>query len=156
DIIAEDLDTHGAMFIPVVLGSDKTTVSIAMGQTEYYPLYASLRNVSNSICRAHKNAATIIGFLAIPKTDREYTDNNHFRKFWRQLFHLSLATILEPLKPGMSKPEVVLCPDGHYHWAIYTIGPYIADYPEQVLLACVVQDWCPQYVLSYRPITMTL
>ncbi|KAF8808511.1 hypothetical protein BYT27DRAFT_7222876 [Phlegmacium glaucopus] len=48
------------------------------------------------------------------------------------------------LKPGMSKPEVVLCPDGHYRRAVYAIGPYIADYPEQVLLACVVQDWCPR------------
>ncbi|KAF8803207.1 hypothetical protein BYT27DRAFT_7226079 [Phlegmacium glaucopus] len=144
DIIAEDPDTHGAMFVPVVLGSDKTTVSIATGQTEYYPLYASLGNVSNSIRHAHKNAVTIIGFLAIPKMDQEYADNNHFQKFRRQLFHSSLAAILEPLKPGMSKPEVVLCPDGHYRRAIYAIGPYIADYPEQVLLACVVQDWCPR------------
>lgn len=78
--------------------------------------------------------------------DREYANNDHFRKFCRQLFHSSLAAILEPLKLGMSKPEVVLCPDGHYRRAIYAIGPYIADYPEQVLLACVVQDWCPRFV----------
>ncbi|KAF8798474.1 hypothetical protein BYT27DRAFT_7122845, partial [Phlegmacium glaucopus] len=68
DVIAEDPDTHRAMFIPIVLGSDKTTVSVATGQTEYYPLYASLGNVSNTVRRAHKNAVTIIGFLAIPKS----------------------------------------------------------------------------------------
>ena len=44
----------------------------------------------------------------------------------------------------MEKPEVVHCPDGHYRRAIYGIGPYIADYPEQVLLACIVQNWCGQ------------
>jgi Plavaka transposase len=33
--------------------------------------------------------------------------------------------------------------------AIYGLGPYIADYPEQVLLANIVQDWCPRYVLFY-------
>lgn len=152
------------MLVPVILGSDKTTVSVATGHTEYYPLYASNGNVYNNVRRAHKNAVTLIGFLAIPKSmflfsnclnnvitflpvaDREYADDDGFRKFRRQLFHSSLAAILEPLKPGMSKPEVVLCPDGHYRRAIYTLGPYIADYPEQVILACVVQDWCPRYV----------
>jgi hypothetical protein len=29
---------------------------------------------------------------------------------------------------------------------IYGLGPYIADYPEQALLACIVQNWCPKYV----------
>jgi hypothetical protein len=24
------------------------------------------------------------------------------------------------------------------------LGPYIADYPEQTLLTCVVQGWCPR------------
>ncbi|KAF7348718.1 hypothetical protein MVEN_01390700 [Mycena venus] len=31
---------------------------------------------------------------------------------------------------------------------IYGLGPYIADYPEQVLLACVVQGWCPRCTAS--------
>ncbi len=39
-------------------------------------------------------------------------------------------------------------PDGHYHHVIYDLGPYIADYPEQVLLAGIVQGWCAKYVLS--------
>ena len=29
---------------------------------------------------------------------------------------------------------------------VWGIGPYITDYPEQVLLACVVQGWCPKCV----------
>ena len=56
------------MFAPVVLGSDKTTVSVATGQNEFYPLYASLGNVQNHVRRAHRNAVTVIGFLAIPKS----------------------------------------------------------------------------------------
>ena len=42
----------------------------------------------------------------------------------------------------MTKPDIVKCPDGHYRRAIYTLGPYIADYPEQVLVAAVVSGWC--------------
>ena len=46
----------------------------------------------------------------------------------------------------MSTPEVVRCPDGHFRRAIWGIGPYVADYPEQVLVANIVQGWCPVYV----------
>ncbi|KAG6805378.1 hypothetical protein H0H92_015652 [Tricholoma furcatifolium] len=42
----------------------------------------------------------------------------------------------------MTTPEVVRFGDGYYRRVIYGIGPYIADYPEQVLLACIVQGWC--------------
>ena len=58
--------THGAMFIPVILGSDKTTVSVATGQNEYYPLYISIGNVHNPVRRAHRNAVQVLAFLAIP------------------------------------------------------------------------------------------
>ena len=53
--------------------------------------------------------------------------------------------MFEPLKSGMETPELVKCPDGHFYHAIYGLGPYIADYPEQVWLACIVQGWCPKY-----------
>jgi hypothetical protein len=35
----EDASTNGAMFVPVVVGSDKTTVSVATGHQEYHPVY---------------------------------------------------------------------------------------------------------------------
>lgn len=74
--------------------------------------------------------------------DKKYEKDAKFRHFRRQLFHSSLAKLLESLAPGMSTPEIVRCPDSHYRRAIYGLGPYIADYPEQSLLACTVQGWC--------------
>ncbi|GBE78451.1 hypothetical protein SCP_0113400 [Sparassis crispa] len=144
DIISADPNTHGAAFVPIVLGSDKTTVSVATGQNEYYPLYMGIGNTHNYVRRAHRNAIVLIGFLAIPKTDRKYADDVKFRKFRRQLFHSSLSRILQSLKPGMTTPEVTRCADGHFRRIIYGLGPYIADYPEQALLACIVQGWCPK------------
>lgn len=158
----KDADTHSAMFVPVVLGSDKTMVSVAMGHTEYYPLYISLRNIHNNICHAHCNAVTILAFLAIPKSlsvlcysgfhsiltcmniaDEAHQNDPVFCHFHHQLFHSSIAAMLDSLKPHMTKPVVTLCPDGHFHHIIYGLGPYITDYPKQVLLTCVVQVWCP-------------
>ncbi|KAG2049660.1 hypothetical protein BDR06DRAFT_984262 [Suillus hirtellus] len=108
DKIAKDPSTLRSTFVPVILGSDKTTVSVGMGNNKYYPLYASIGNIHNNVRRAHCNGVAVIGFLAMPKI-------MHFR-------------------------------NGHYWCIIYGLGPYIADYEEQVLLACIVRNWCPKYV----------
>jgi Plavaka transposase len=76
--------------------------------------------------------------------DHEYQNDANFRKFRCQLLHSSLAKILESLKPFMTEPEIVRCADGYFRRVIYGLGPYIADYPEQALLACIVQGWCPR------------
>ncbi|KIK20961.1 hypothetical protein PISMIDRAFT_12594 [Pisolithus microcarpus 441] len=149
DIIAQDQDCLGSTFVPIILGSDKTTVSVATGQNDYYPLYLSIRNVHNNICRAHHNGVVLIAFLAMPKTTRQYASKDKFHRFWHQLFHSSLGHILKTLKPGMAKPEVTPFRDGHYRHIIYGLGPYIADYEEQALLTCIVRNWCPR-CLAYR------
>ena len=70
DAISESMGSNaqGTSFVPVILGSDKTTVSVATGQNEYYPLYLSIGNVRNSVRRAHRNAVAVIAFLEIPKS----------------------------------------------------------------------------------------
>jgi len=77
---------------------------------------------------------------------KQHASDVRFRKFRRQLFHCSLSKILETLRPAMTKPEVARFGDGHFRRVIYGLGPYIADYEEQVLLACIVRGWCPRYV----------
>ena len=47
----------------------------------------------------------------------------------------------------MTTPEILRCFDGYFQRIIYSLGPYIADYPEQALLACIVQGWCARYVV---------
>ena len=46
----------------------------------------------------------------------------------------------------MMEPKVLRYGDGHYQRTIYGLGPYIANYPEQVLLSCIIQDWCALWV----------
>jgi hypothetical protein len=109
--------------------------------------------------RAHRNGVTLLAFLAIPKSeyfnsltvyfltlqslaDREHHDTDEFRGFRRHLFHDSLTHILMSLKSVMEAFVVLRCADGHYRRVIFGLGPYIGDYPEQVLVSCVVQGWC--------------
>ena len=60
--------------------------------------------------------------------------------------HAALSAIYNSLRPGMTIPEIIQCADGHFQRVIYALGPYIANYPEQVLLACIVYGWCAKYV----------
>ncbi|KAG2050282.1 hypothetical protein BDR06DRAFT_984068 [Suillus hirtellus] len=102
DLIAQNEANHGSTFMPLIIGSDKTTVSVATGHTEYHPLY------------------------------------------------ISLAKIFEAIKPYMNTPDVAQFPDGHFRRVIYGLGPYIADYLEQVLLSGVVQGWCLKCLADQR------
>lgn len=165
-IAQENAANAGCMFAPCALGADKTTVSVGTGSNEFYPLYFVMGNLTNEARRAHRNGVLPLAFLAIPKgtisflrlsiacstflAARQYDNDAQFRTFRRQLYHASISAIMQPLKASMSTPEVVLCPDGHYRRAIFGMGPFIADYPEQALLACIVQGWCPKCVWAFR------
>uniref|UniRef100_A0A0W0FJN9 C2H2-type domain-containing protein n=1 Tax=Moniliophthora roreri TaxID=221103 RepID=A0A0W0FJN9_MONRR len=125
-IIQDHPDTEGAMLCAAITGSDKTTVSVATG------------------------GVSLFMFLAIPKTNREHQDSVEFWRFQRHVFHQSLTHAFESLRPFMTKPDIVKLADGYYRRVIYSLGPYIGDYPEQVLLTCIVQGWCPQCTAHYK------
>ncbi|KAG1871682.1 hypothetical protein F4604DRAFT_1926063 [Suillus subluteus] len=100
DLIATDPGTHRSTFVPVVLGSDKTMVSVTTGNNEYYPLYASIGNVHNNVRCAHREALAIVGFLTIPKS--KYLTNTTPPQL---LFEL----------PGMSPSTNTWPPWGSHH-----------------------------------------
>lgn len=68
EVLAQDPANVDSTFCPVILGSDKTTVSVATGQNEYYPLYLSNGLVCNAGRRAQRNAVSLVAFLSVPKS----------------------------------------------------------------------------------------
>jgi Plavaka transposase len=153
--------------VPLIIGSNKTVVSVTTGQTEYHPLYLSIGNIHNSVRRAHRNSVVLIGFLSIPKcrcllfslqhcimtficlATKEHNNNVKYRNFRRQLFQCSLAKIFESVKPFMETFDVTCFLDGHFRQTVHSLGPYIADYPEQLILSGIMQNWCPRYVTNF-------
>ncbi|KAF8804340.1 hypothetical protein BYT27DRAFT_7259320 [Phlegmacium glaucopus] len=128
DIIAKNPATHGAMFVPVILGSVKTTVSVATGHNEYWPLYGSIGNIHNDIRQAHGAGLVLIGFLSIPKTNNIHSGCPHFRQFRWKLYHFSLLFILELLRPGETTPELITdCQVGEL-WDKFGIIPDVVPF----------------------------
>ncbi len=56
------------MLVPVIAGSDKTTVSVATGHQEYHPVYISPGIFTNTARHGHGNAVLPVAFLPIPKS----------------------------------------------------------------------------------------
>ena len=69
----------------------------------------------------------------------EEENDAELRIFKKRLYHACIAHTLAPLRPGMEVPHVMCCPDGHFRRAIFEIGLFIADYPEQVYVSGIVQ-----------------
>lgn len=57
------------MLVPIISGSDKTTVSVATGHQEYHPVYQSPGIITNTARRAHGNSVLPVVFLPIPKSE---------------------------------------------------------------------------------------
>ncbi|KAF9648905.1 hypothetical protein BDM02DRAFT_3235661, partial [Thelephora ganbajun] len=142
DMISSDPSTYGSMLVPIILGSDKTMVSVVTGQNEYYPLYLSVGNVQNHMRRAHKNALVVISFLPILKGARKDTDTEEFHQFKQTLTHKAIANILLPIKPFMKTLDIVQCPDQYFCHVLYGLGLHISDYPEQAMIAWILMNWC--------------
>ncbi|TFK17085.1 hypothetical protein FA15DRAFT_553625, partial [Coprinopsis marcescibilis] len=145
DTITDQVEgSEGAMLVPIVSGLDKTTVSVATGHQEYHPFYISAGNLTNTARRSHGAGVIPVAFLPIPKTVGKEAKTLAYQVFVQQMYHACIARIFAPLRPYMTSPDIVRCPDGHLRKAIYSIGPVIANYPEQVWLSCIVQQWCPK------------
>jgi len=61
----------GSMFVPIILGSDETTVSVGTGDNGYWPLYLSIGNIHNNVRRAHRDGLVLVGFLTKPESKCE-------------------------------------------------------------------------------------
>ncbi|KAI6023178.1 hypothetical protein BKA83DRAFT_4125828 [Pisolithus microcarpus] len=116
----------GATLVPIILGSDKTTVSIATGQMDYYPLYLSIGNVHNTTHCAHHDAVVLIAFLAMLKcyatADSSIATREHAST---QMFHRFKKS-------------------------------HIADYEEQALLLCIMHNWCPKCLAHWEDLDQEL
>ena len=77
--------------------------------------------------------------MPVHVADKRHAGSEAFRNFRRQLSHTTIAQMLEPLRKGITTPEPMRCPDGHFRRSIFGVGPYIGDYPEQCMLSAIVQ-----------------
>ncbi|KAF8871399.1 hypothetical protein BD779DRAFT_1385540, partial [Infundibulicybe gibba] len=140
----------GATIAPIILASDKTQLSQFQGDKKAWLVYLTIGNISKEIRQCPSAHATVLlGYLPVPKLDC-YTDAACSLAGYR-LFHYCMAQILAPLvKAGQDGIETVCADyaDGFVRLLYIILAAYITDYPEQCLVACCMENRCPNCLVD--------
>ncbi|KAG1871767.1 hypothetical protein DFJ58DRAFT_713747 [Suillus subalutaceus] len=116
----------GATIAPVILASDKTSLSQFRGDKSAWPVQRQRR-------RPRMHGAILLGYLPATKLDCFSKGTRSIAGY--QLFHECMWRLLQPLIEA-GKEGVEMC--------TLILTAYVADHPEQCLITCTKESFCPK------------
>ncbi|KAI6041032.1 hypothetical protein EDC04DRAFT_2867355 [Pisolithus marmoratus] len=112
----------GATIAPIILSSDKTSLSVFSGDKKAWPVYLTIGNISKDLKCFEKKTCSLAGY---------------------RLFHHAMSLLLRPLVDAGHNGKAMVCANGYLCHVHPILAAYVADFPEQCLVACNKESHCP-------------
>ncbi|KAF8749162.1 Zn-finger protein [Rhizoctonia solani] len=124
----------------LIVSSNKTQVSILPGGQQVYPVYVSLGNICKSLRRkASERSTVLLGYLPVEDFD-DIEDDNERQRLKGQLVHDAMRKLMKPLEAASRDGVEMWCADGRLCRVFLIVASYVADWPEQ----CLMAEKCPR------------
>ena len=130
---------------PVIIATDKTQLTQFSGNKAAYPVYLTVGNFPKATRRKpSKHACVLIAYLSVDKIDHSRMNDQEHRSCVQCLFHESMCIVLQPLLDAGTNGVEMISSDGAVQHVHPILTCYVADYPEQCLVACTKYGTCPK------------
>ncbi|KAG9118957.1 hypothetical protein FRC07_006257 [Ceratobasidium sp. 392] len=131
----------GATIIPIILSSDSTQLTNFSGGKSAWPVYITLGNIPKSI-RAQVNSYSTLLLAYLPNPQLKCFPPSVRGDQKARIFHQAMTEIVKPLHEAGKHGLEMDCGDGYVRHCYPLLAAYIADNPEQTLVAGCHRNLC--------------